>query len=41
RIICRGMPAHGMDTNAILINIAYSDEHIRELVDKGLSKIVE
>ncbi|HGN1267868.1 TPA: L-carnitine CoA-transferase [Proteus mirabilis] len=39
--IWRGMPAHGMDTNAILKNIGYSDEQIRELVDKGLAKIVE
>ena len=27
--IWRGMPAHGMDTNAILKNISYSDEQIR------------
>lgn len=39
--IWRGMPAHGMDTHAILQNIGYSDEQIRELVDKGLAKIVE
>ena len=39
--IWRGMPSHGMDTDAILKNIGYSDEQIRELVDKGLAKIVE
>jgi L-carnitine CoA-transferase len=37
--IWRGMPSHGMDTDAILKNIGYSDEQIRGLVDKGLAKI--
>lgn len=39
--IWRGMPSHGMDTDAILKNIGYSDEQIRGLVDKGLAKIVK
>lgn len=38
--IWRGMPAHGMDTTAILRNIGYNDEEIRELVAKGLAKVV-
>lgn len=37
--IWRGMPSHGMDTDAILKNIGYSDEQIRGLVGKGLAKI--
>lgn len=39
--IWRGMPSHGMDTDAILKNIGYSDEQIRGLVDKELAKIVK
>ncbi|MDO5404283.1 MAG: L-carnitine CoA-transferase [Proteus sp. (in: enterobacteria)] len=39
--IWRGMPSHGMDTNAILKNIGYSDAQIKGLVDKGLAKIVK
>lgn len=39
--IWRGMPAHGMDTTAILRDIGYNDEEIMGLVEKGLAKVVE
>lgn len=37
--IWRGMPSHGMDTDAILKDIGYDEATIQELVNKGLAKI--
>ncbi len=37
--IWRGMPSHGMDTDAILKDIGYDEAAIQELVNKGLAKI--
>lgn len=39
--IWRGMPKHGMDTEAILSDIGYSAEEIAALSAKGLAKVFE